>query len=242
MARPRKMITEQMLEIVDAYFKDEVAGNTVLLKCSLIAAYAAKSGYDISDYDFRRNEDVRSRIEELKSTNGAFCGAVPAVYKSLDTKDFIRNNRGVEQLKKALSELDAYWMRVFEYAAKVTMQNRSIAKAKKELAEELMRVAGERESLYSEKTELTRRNRSLMLENRYLRSMLKTYLYPSVANEILKSEHVPVLAETQVTEKTIRDFSESKLPKSFEESVANDTKLLSEEEQILKAMWEQCDV
>jgi hypothetical protein len=32
MARPRKMMTEQMLEIVDAYFMDEIAGNTALLK------------------------------------------------------------------------------------------------------------------------------------------------------------------------------------------------------------------
>jgi hypothetical protein len=236
------MMTEQMLEIVDAYFKDEAAGNTALLKYSLIAVCAAKSGYDASDYDFRRNADVRNRIEELKNTNGAFCDAVPAVYKSLDVEEFIRNNRGVEQLKKALSELDAYWMRVFEHAAKVTMQNRSITKAKKELAEEFTRVAGERGSLYNEKTELTKQNRSLTLENRYLRSMLKTYLYPSVANEILKSEHVHVLAETQITEKTAQDFSELKHPKSFEESVAGDRKMLSEEEQILEAMWEQCDV
>lgn len=242
MARPRKMMTEQMLEIVDAYFKDEAAGNTALLKYSLIATYAAKSGYDASDYDFRRNMDVRNRIEELKNTNGAFCDAVPAVYKSLDVEEFIRNNRGAEQLKKALSELDAYWMRVFEYATKVTMQNRSITKAKKELGEEFTRVAGEMESLYNEKTELTKRNRSLTLENRYLRSMLKTYLYPSVANEILKSEHVHVLAETQITEKTAQDFSELKHPESFEESVAGDRKMLSEEEQILGKMWEKCDV
>jgi hypothetical protein len=72
--------------------------------------------------------------------------------------------------------------------------------------------------------------------------MLKTYLYPSVANEILKSEHVSVLTETQVMEKTMGDFSESKSPESFQESIANDKKLLSQEEQILKAMWEQCDV
>ena len=242
MARPQKMMTEQMLEIVDAYFMDEVAGNTALLKCSLIAAYAAKAGYDVNDYDFRRNADVRSRIEELKSTNGAFCGVVPAVYQSLDVVEFIRNNRGAAELKKALSELDTYWKKVFEYAAKVTMQNKAIITSKKALTKELMSVAGERDVLCSKKAELSKSNRSLTLENRYLRSMLKTYLYPSVANEILKSEHVSVLTETQVMEKTMGDFSESKSPESFQESIANDKKLLSQEEQILKAMWEQCDV
>lgn len=241
MARPRKMLTEQMLEIVDAYFMDEIAGNTALLKYSLIAAYAAKSGYDVNDYDFRRNIDVRNRIEELRKANGTFYGTIPVVYKNLDVEEFIRNNRSVEQLKKALLELDAYWMRVFEYIANVKKQNRSIVKAKKELSEEFTRVTGKKESLQNEKRGLTKQNHSLMLENRYLRRMLKTHLYPSVANEILKSEHVNVLAETQITEKTAQDFSEMKHPKSLAESVAGDRKMLSEEEQILEKMWEQCD-
>jgi hypothetical protein len=96
------MTIEQMLEVVDEYFMNEAAGDTKLLKCSLIAAYAVKMGYEADGYDFRRNLEVRSRIAGLKSTNGVLCGTAPAVYKSLDAEEFMRCNRGEEQLKKAL--------------------------------------------------------------------------------------------------------------------------------------------
>lgn len=242
MARPRKMTTEQMLEIVDAYQMYEAAGNTELLKCSLIAVYAEKAGYDADGYDFRRNTEVRSRIAELKKTNGVFCGTAPAVYKSLDAEEFLRCNCGTEQLKKALLEMDAYWKCIFEHAANAVKQNRSIGKAKTELEKELLIVAEERDALRSKAAELSKRNHSLTLENRYLRSMLKTYLYPGVANEILRSEKVSVPADTQVTKKAMLDLSEQKRPESFCESTVNDRELLSDEERILKMMWEQCDV
>lgn len=66
MARPRKMTTEQMLEVIDSFFFVEAKGNTKFLKCSLIADYAVKLGYSADGYDFRRNTETREYIEELK--------------------------------------------------------------------------------------------------------------------------------------------------------------------------------
>jgi hypothetical protein len=72
--------------------------------------------------------------------------------------------------------------------------------------------------------------------------MLKTHLYPAVANEILKSEQLQIKEEQTVPKQTIERMIESEHPKSFSESINQDKKMISKEVGILKLMWEECDV
>ncbi len=122
MARPRKITTEVMLEIVDSYYLTKSEGNEKLMKCSLIAQYAAELGYSAKGYDFARNLEVREYIERLKvcaetSTEvfGVKYNPTPA-YRTLDVESFIYSNSGNNRLANALRDLDDYWKRVFEYA------------------------------------------------------------------------------------------------------------------------------
>ena len=246
MARPRKMTTEQMIEIVDSYYLIRSDGNEKLMKCSLIASYAAELGYQVDGYDFRRNMEVREHIEWLKvgaETYREVYGKkylIPS-YKNLDIDGFIRNNSDNTRLAKALRELDDYWNRVNEYSRLAAKQNRTLMKEKagheaalKGLGAEMERLAAENSALFGEKGKLS-------AENKYLRKMLRTYLYPAVADEILKSENEPLQTDTKVTEAAKLDFIESTVPKSFEASVSKDDKAQSEIERLMGRLWVICD-
>ena len=244
MARPRKMTTEQMLSVVDLYYATQVAGNARLMKCSLIAAYAVSLGYAADGYDFRRNPEVREQIECLKIEAEVFAEEKVAVtaFKSLDVAGLIRNNPSMAQLAKALTELNDYWKRIYDHAEQISKENSVLKKGKTEYQEEQKKSVLSQEKLTAENMELSQRNNRLIVENRYLRKMLRTYLYPDVANEILVQEKaLKGSGETKVTDAALRDMTELGAPQSLHEAVSKDISMQSEEERLLSKMWELCD-
>lgn len=243
MARPRKMTTEQMLSVVDSYYATQVAGNARLMKCSLIAAYAARLGYVADGYDFRRNPEVREYIECLKIEAEVFAEeAAVTAFKSLDVAGLIRNNPSMAQLTQALTELNDYWKRIYDHAEQISKENSALRKEKTEYQEEQKKTALSQEKLVNENAEFSQRNNKLIVENRYLRKMLRTYLYPDIANEILVQEKaLQGSGEKKVTDAALRDMTELSAPQSLREAVSKDISMQSEEERLISKMWELCD-
>lgn len=237
MGRPRKMTTEQMIEVVDSYYSTRVEGNGNLLRCSLIAAYATELGYTANGYDFRRNTVVRDYIDRLKIGGDGPSESTSMVYKSLDVTGFINCNGSDADLAKALTDLDAYWKRIALHAAQNAKENKALAKANADYQAALSESGEVLEGLETSNASLARENNKLVSENRYLRKMLRTYLYPAVAEEILVRENVLQETSEQATDAAIDDMTELGAPKSFQESVANDVAIQSEEEQLLEKMW-----
>jgi len=235
------MTTDQMIEVVDSYYSTRVEGNGNLLRCSLIAVYATELGYTANGYDFRRNTMVRDYIDRLKNGGDISSESTPMVYKSLDVTGFINCNGGDAQLAKALMDLDAYWKRIALHAAQNAKENKILVKSNADYQSVLTESAEVREELEADNTNLSRENNRLVSENRYLRKMLRTYLYPAVAEEILVRENALQDASEQATDAAINDMTELGAPKSFQESVANDVAIQSEEEQLLAKMWGMID-
>jgi hypothetical protein len=246
MSRPRKMTTEQMITVVDSYYLTRAECNEKRLKCSLIAAYAVELGYRAEGYDFARNMEVREHIERMKcyaevQAENQMYEKIVSAYKSLDVAGFIRNNSGHIQLAKALSELDAYWKRVYEHSEMAAVQNRKLMEEKSGFETALKESVVFQEKLKSENAEFSTKNNKLIAENRYLRKMLRTYLYPAIANEILIKENALRETDTQATEAAAMDMMEFSAPQSLRESVASDIEFQSEEDRLLAKMWELCD-
>jgi len=246
MARPRKMTTEQMISVVDSYYLTRADGNEKRLKCSLIAAYAVELGYSAEGYDFARNVEVREHMEKMKGlittqVEHQVYGENDTVYKSLDITGFIRSNKEHTQLVKALTELDAYWARVYGQAEMAAAQNRALMKEKSGFESTLKESTVLQEGLKAEKAELSGQNNKLVIENRYLRKMIRTYLYPAVANEILVRENALKESDTMVTEEAVMDMTEFSAPQSIREAVASDLDIQSEEERLLANMWREID-
>jgi len=246
MARPRKMTTEQMISVVDSYYLTRANDNEKRLKCTLIADYAVELGYQVKGYDFARNWEVREHIERMKcyaevQAEENMREKIASAYKSLDIAGFLRSNREYTQLVKALAELDAYWKRIYEHAEMASAKNKSLMEERSGYESALKESVAQHETLKADNAEISVKSNKLIIENRYLRKMLRTYLYPAVANEILIKENALKEAATQATETAVADMTEFNAPQSLRESVASDMAVQTEDEQLLSKMWGLCD-
>ena len=241
MARPKKLSSDEMVTIVDTYFATEAAGDPAKLKCSLLEAYASRKDIPVKAYDFRRDEKVRVRIEELKHLVQAENGVTVQLgdpYKNLDIEHILKARRDPDSLRQVLGELDAYWQKIYE----VTLEERKKAA---ELKSRLQKLEQEKETIKKQEAVVSQecrerriKERELIAENRYLRKMLKTYLYPALANEILTQEQLLKNADTKITEQAKTGMIDGHIPASVSEGIKSDSKTLTAEENILKQMWD----
>ena len=241
MARPKKTDSDELLAIVDSYFTTEAAGNPSRLKCSLLEEYAARLGKQIKAYDFRRDEKVRRRIEELKALvkneNGMGI-QLGNPYKSLDVARIMKARQDPDELRIALGELDSYWRYVYESTLEIRKDAETAAAQKKQLEEAHAALLQEKESLKKSNEDSRSEIRKLTIENRYLRKMLRTYLYPALANEILVDENQLKNPDTEATPLAKGKLVDGKFPSPVSAAFDEDRKILSREEELLKQMWD----
>lgn len=241
MARPKKISSDELIRIIDSYFTTEAAGNPSRLKCSCLEQYASSIGYSVRAYDFRRDKKARSRIEELKEL--VENEKLPTIkkgqaYKSLDINRILSVRRDPEELVGILSQIDKGWEQVYEEAvrlgklvAELQLENSALRKERDGLSEHLANVD-------KEKRDAVKEARKLTAENRYFRKMLKTYLYPALANEILMEEGQVRNPDTKVTEKAKKCLIDGKTPSAVSEMMKQDVKEIRTIEDVAAAMWE----
>lgn len=248
MARPKKLSSEVMLQILEDYYTERTAGNPGLLKYSLLEKYAHERGYaDIKAYDFKRDKHVRDRLEELKSLCAEADGSrliLGTAYKSLDVTGIISRCRSKAELIEALTEMDRNWKVTHDAASEMQRKfyegRASQAEMEARISELEQSQLSIEENLQSEK----QRNRSLLEENRYLRKMLKTYLYPAIANQILLEEQALTSTGTSVTQIAMEELVDQPLPAPPAEitrSLSADRNHKSDVRSILSTMWEESE-
>ncbi len=233
MARPPKLKSEEMLSIVNSFFENN--GNPGMLKYSHLETYAVSLGVEVKAYDFRRNQAVRQRMEELRQSVEIGEAGIIA-YKNLDVDAILNRNRTKEMLRNSLLELDKSWRRIYDKAADLSKNNKILMSdnfAKNQIIESLT-IA--KHALEAENKSIKAESSTVILENRYLRKALKQYLYPAVANEILKNENVLESVDTEVMPETIDSLADSVVPASFSSSIAADRDMVSREEALIIRM------
>jgi hypothetical protein len=222
-----------MIRIVESFFESN--GDPGRLKCSNLEEYALSMGIEAKAYDFRRNADVRGRMEELRGFDGA-AGLAAIAYKSIDVDALLNRNYTREMLKSSIVELDETWRRIYVQAADLSRKNTSLLSALAEKEQIFEAITAEKDTYEERIKSLKRDLAALTVENRYLRKSLREYLYPAIANEILKQEHVLEQADTEILPEAMAVLADSGAPLSFSASVAQDKSALSREEEILKRM------
>lgn len=237
MPRPRKIDTETLLQIVDSFFESH--GDPAKMKCSRIAEYACSLGYDIKAYDFRRSDAVRQRIEELRNSVWVNGGNDAIAYKSMDVDALIIRNNSPEKLKNSLLELDETWRGIYEKGVALSGKNAALLSSLAAKERKIEAVTAEKDSLAARLQPLEKSERTLSAENRYLRKALREYLYPAIANEILKEENVLLQADTEVTPEAMAMVADSNMPSSFSSAVAQDRQMISRADRLLNLMASQ---
>lgn len=233
MGRPRKACSDELVKIVNSYYENN--GNPADLKYSLIAKYAVRLGVNVKEYDFRRDENVKKRIEELKKMVSVK-GVGLVVYKSMDIEAMLYKNNTREKLLSALIEINDSWKRIYDKIAEVTKSNSILISELHSERKKAKKLIDEKELLEKEVREAKTAINKLLEENRYLKRMIKKHLYPSLANELLKEDKVIDFYHTDVNAEAMENMVDSKTPKTFTSLVSSDVDEMSRAEMLISGM------
>lgn len=189
MGRKAKIDDATLLNLLDQFFIGVCNKDISKLKIPEFAEFVRQNGYeDVQDYLVRRNKAVREHIEQLKADADTAYQNRAVVFRNLDVDLFLSKNTSPVALKKALTERDNYYQQVTESAAYC------IGKYN-ELNEQIEKISSEKASLQSENTFYVAENKQLKSklrdsqeEIKKLRSLIDTYVYPEIANELLKKD------------------------------------------------------
>ena len=233
MGRPRKVNSEELVKIVDSYFESN--GNPAEVRYSLIAKYAIRLGVNVKEYDFRRDENVKKRIEELKKKVYVKDVGI-VVYKSMDIEAMICKNNTREKLVNSLIAINDSWKRIYDKIAEVTRSNSLLLTDVLSEKEKVKKLNDDKVLLEKEVGEAKTSINKLLDENRYLKRMIKKYLYPSLANELLKEDKVIDFYHTEINAEAIENMVDSNIPKNFSNLVSSDVEEMSRKESLLSVM------
>lgn len=241
MPRPKKLESEIMVQIVDAYFTTVAAGNPAMLKFSKLETYASENGYSVKAYDFKRDKLVRDRIEELKQIvwgENRERFLLNTAYKGLDIDGMIKTEKGKNELRAALQVMDGNWKATHDAAVFIKQQYTDLKKRNAATENDLNEARNNIEDLRKTIAALKKESRKKEEENRYLRRMFRTYLYPALANRILEEEKVIQPVQSLAENKVFEDMLDEKgsIPSSAREATSKDRKHRDEIDVLLDRM------
>ena len=186
MARRKKMDDEQMLLLAQQYYAEKCNDNIALLTIPKIGEYIRSKGHDdIEDYLIRRNEKIKNYINTLKEQKDAIAITTVSVFKDMDIDDFLKKNRTIPALKKALIERQNYYMKVAHSASLIFEENKELKKKLEKLEIEISSLEKELESSSTTNKETLSGFHVAKRRARFLQDLVETYVYPEIANELL---------------------------------------------------------
>lgn len=228
MARKIKIDTETLISLVGQFYAEKCDNNPAALKIPAIGEYIRSQGYDVADYLIRRNQDVRDYITRLQNnTEETYINSV-SVYRDMDINAFVEKNNTPSKLIKAIKERENYYREVTTSAAYCFQENKKLQRKIQDMEKrikELEASMAKDEGVYSETSRLCK---ELKAENDQLRNVVDTYVYPEIANELLKKQGLL---------KTTADIVD--VEKVEESIISSDTDVSQIKNNVLKGLFDK---
>ncbi|HEM6510838.1 TPA: hypothetical protein U2E06_000194 [Streptococcus suis] len=178
MARRRLISDEDLFEKFEEYVINECSNDISLFKLPKFGDYLRTTGFpEVTDTTLRRNKKFRITIEKRKAEAEDEEFQTIITYKTLDIDSFMMTNRTPRAIRTALVELNKYYKRIVEVALKYKDEAEVLVIENKKIQEQLQTATSNSEE-----------RKALIDENNALKSIIKTTVYPEIANELLKAE------------------------------------------------------
>ena len=189
MARPKYIENDILLGLIKKYFDYECKGNIKKLKAADITRYINQNGYpNYPATTLRRTQIAMDYIEELKNTVKDEHYITTVSYQTIDAISLVNSNRSRDSLIKALTDRDTYYKMIADAATQSFDRYN-------ELAKKYDKECGLRKDLQDKTTllqeELNEKSstiKELQEQLKAYKSIIDTYVYPEIANELLIKE------------------------------------------------------
>lgn len=189
MARRKHIEDVEIIEHFEKYLQEECSNNVSLFKIPRFGDYLRKNGFpSVADTTLRRNTSFRELLAERKAKYEEEEEEYRTVitYKTIDVDSFMATNRTPNAIRTGLSELNLYYKKVAEAALEFKNENEKLQDENEELKEQIQQLLQKETS-----------RKALETENIKLRALIKSSVYPEIANELLKEEGI-LQSEQQV--------------------------------------------
>lgn len=189
MARRKHIEDVEIIEHFEKYLQEECSNNVTLFKIPRFGDYLRKNGFpSVADTTLRRNNGFRELLAERKAKYEEEEEEYRTVitYKTIDVDSFMATNRTPNAIRTGLSELNLYYKKVAEAALEFKNENEKLQDDNEELKEQIQQLIQKETS-----------RKALETENIKLRALIKSSVYPEIANELLKEEGI-LQSEQQV--------------------------------------------
>jgi hypothetical protein len=186
MARKKMIETDALLSLIDEFYTLKCDREASLLKIPAIGEYIRSKGFTVQDYLLRRNDDVRNYIDKLHTTLEETHIKTVSVYRDIDIDAFLQKNCTTSKLRKALIEREYYYREITDSAAHSFKENKRLEQESRELKKQNNELSLELDEKSKAVSTFVSNNRLLTKENKVLREIINTYVYPEIANELLK--------------------------------------------------------
>ncbi len=204
MARPKMIDDSELLKLIERYFREECRGESRRLKYEDITRFIQKNGYpDYQARSLRRDSIAKTYIENLKKQSKDNTVTTVSTYKTLDVDEFISNNRNPDRLRRSLAELDAYYKSVADSAAQIFNEYNDLLKKYNDLKATLEQNRYEQKESEERSKEAHSEIIALKKEIKALNSVINTYVYPEIANELLAKERVKMKTSGIINTETL---------------------------------------
>lgn len=202
MARKKYIDDEELVLLFERYLQEQCSNNPKTFKIPQFGNYLRNNGFpQVADTTIRRNKEFRQALNDKLELFEDDSYQTVITYKTLDVERFLMTNRTPKAIKSALVELNGHYKRIVDAAIAYKNEVESLKKRMEELKSE---VAQLKESKYVF-DEQVRTNKELAEENKKLRNLLKTSLYPEIANELLKEEGLLKFDHQTVTKQYLKE-------------------------------------
>lgn len=215
MARPRLFTEDELIALINEYYLEYP---NRMIKTSDLERYANAHGHpEFKSYSIRRCPKAKQYIDQINANNQVTLETTIVTWRQLDVDAFLNLNRSRSDLKNALIQRDNYYGEVCRSAGE-------FLRDKERLETKITRMNSEINNLKNQIAELEQMNTNKI--NRYSQEMLSkmkkvldTYVYPDIANEILKKEGLDSLFSLYVNPESVE--SELITPESVLELSSN---------------------
>lgn len=222
MARPKSFSEEEIIALINEYY---LKYPNMMIKASDLERYARTHGRpNFKAYSIRRCPKAKQYIDKINADNQVTLVTTIATWSQLDVDAFLNLNRSRSDLKNALIQRDNYYGEVCRTAGEfLNDKNRLEAKITRMQSEidDLKNQIAQLEQMKTNK--INQYSQQMLLK---MKKVLDTYVYPDIANEILKKEGLDTLFGLYVNPASIE--SEMITPES--ELVFENTQATSNED------------
>ena len=188
MPRKVKIESETLISLIDQFYAERCEGQPDRLKIPQIGAYIRSKGYDVADYLIRRNEDAKAYIEKLQKTTEEIHVHTVAVYRDLDIENFLMKNNTKEKLRIAIRERENYYREITHSASYSFKENKRLERQISDLKSRITELEDQLAKATAQNEAFESQNRHYKIENQKLHEIIDTYVYPEIANELLKRD------------------------------------------------------